>query len=233
MPTNNKHAKKTIEPPRGRGRPKSLITEPKRPRGRPRKTDPSLSDQLVAHVAHEAVAKATDRKSQLVGRPRTQPWPDDIVRACAELYVVEGDAASVSKLMGGKPSHKTINEWVNQNTGFQSYLSKFRAEFEAKLDAKFSKVLDKATDAMLDRIERGDVRIVKGEQVRVPVKLSDLPFTIGTVFDKRQLGRALPTAIREDSGGNAALAERLVGLLRQSKQAVQGEVVDVVVKAAE
>lgn len=102
----------------------------------------------------------------------------------------------------------------------RDYLKKSKANSDLELDGKMTTALLQGADKLLERIEHGDVILLKGKLVRVPLSAKDLAFCISVLFDKRKGIRELPMAA-DISSGLALIAEKLEQL--GSGQVIAGE----------
>lgn len=111
------------------------------------------------------------------------------------LYAALGNPDTVSELCS-VPAH-TIRVWRKEQW-FQDLLREIWAENNEKIDAKFTAIVEKSLEAIQDRLENGDVRVLKdGKIVRVPISAKDLSLVSAINVDKRQLLRGLPTSRSE------------------------------------
>lgn len=88
-------------------------------------------------------------------------------------------------------------------------ISQVRREENDQITAKMTTVIEKSLEAVIDRIENGDiyVSVKTGEVFRAPVKMKDLAIPIGILTDKRQLLRGEATSRAERAGQEDILRE--------------------------
>ena len=87
----------------------------------------------------------------------------------------------------------TLRQWKLQ-PWWKEIEEEIRREDEYELDAKLSKIIDRSLDAVVERVENGEFRIVNGKVVRVPASLKDVHRVAVDLVDKRQLIRGKPTS---------------------------------------
>ncbi len=75
-----------------------------------------------------------------------------------------------------------------------------KGQYSEELEAAYSRIIRRSTEEIQDRIDHGDHKLMRdGELRRVPLTGKDLSVVGGIAFDKRQLMRRQPTAIRSDT----------------------------------
>lgn len=142
---------------------------------------------------------------------------DRIVEA-ATRWLVTGNLHEVSRQMN--IPRPTMRMW-KKTEWWDPLVDAIRADKAEELDAVLTGVIHGATHAVADRLEGGEYRRDKNDEiVRVPVSARDAMMIAAIAFDKRQIGRNLPTSISESSG------DRLKALQAQLA-AVSGRVIDV------
>lgn len=153
---------------------------------------------------------------QIPIRPGSQYTLAQIQEAAAH-YVVTGKNTAVERLTG--IPNQTISDW-HKADWWQKLLGRIREEKQDEIDALYTDFIHKGVNAQLDRLENGDyVLDKKGNQVRKPVSLRDVTMSVAISFDKRQIGRNLPTTISATNSN--ALKE-----LQAQFQALTGRVVE-------
>lgn len=110
-------------------------------------------------------------------------------------------------------SRADVGNILTSNVG-RDYLKKTKARSDLELDGKMTTALLQGTEKLLDRIEHGDIILMKGKLVRIPLSAKDLAFCISVLFDKRKGIRELPQA-SEISDGLHLIAEKLSQLGQQ------------------
>lgn len=147
---------------------------------------------------------------------------EDKQRAIAN-YLVFCNMVQVSKITGIPRS--TLMTWT-KSEWWVNKITIARIEQNQKLDAKFTNIIEKATYAIEDRIENGDFRLNKKEELlRVPMTGRDLSIVTGVTFDKRNLQRGQPTSITENIDTETRL-EKLANQIRAvSQKTIEGQCV--------
>jgi len=90
-------------------------------------------------------------------------------------------------------------------------------------------IIHKAGEELKDRLEFGDFVLGKdGELKRKPISGRDLVIIQGTEYDKRQLGRNMPTSIKAQSSDSQlqALADKISVLGNAIKPPIEAERVE-------
>lgn len=120
--------------------------------------------------------------------------PQDIETA-ATVFCLTGLLTKTSEVLGistaalGKWTER--EEWINTVTRIQR-------QHSYELDHKLSNIINLAYDSVVDRLVNGDEVVTKeGEKVRKKMSGRDAAWIGSVLFDKRQIGRKLPTAISE------------------------------------
>jgi len=156
-------------------------------------------------------------------------------RTAVAHYFVHGNASYVARLQS-IPT-RTVRDWVMSDWG-QKALAALHQQNSTELDCRLTYAIHKAVDQTIDRVEFGEPMVDKstgeplvitnaaGEEVqaRKPVACQTLATTAGILYDKRQIGRNLPTRITSSSDDSALRAlkaqfESLAG------RTIEGEVV--------
>lgn len=141
----------------------------------------------------------------------------------ATYYAMSGSMAEVSRRTG--ISESTLSGWRHSDW-WPQLVEEVRSQKNVEIDAGFTRVIEKAISAVEDRLDNGDVVIVKGEELRVPVKARDAAIVAGIAFDKREQLRNPQTRPSEEDEWERLdrLADRLVTLQRTVRQRVlEGE----------
>ena len=132
-------------------------------------------------------------------------FPKEKEIEAATIFAVTGDAEQTCKLTGIEPVHF---KKLKNSEGFLELLKEIRQENSGKFEAKFTAIVQKAQENLLERLENGDVKVLKdGSQVRVPVSTRDLALVGAINFDKLQLLQGKPTTRTEKVSTNDRLAE--------------------------
>lgn len=134
-------------------------------------------------------------------------YPEQKRIEAATLYAATGNMARVSEL-SGVPLH-LVRTW-RRTDWFQDLLREIWEENNEKIDAKFTQIIEKSLEQIQDRLENGDVHVLKtGEIIRKPISAKDLSLVSAINVDKRQLLRGLPTARTEAAGATDKNINRL------------------------
>ncbi|HEX8986314.1 MAG TPA: hypothetical protein VF816_00010 [Rhodocyclaceae bacterium] len=140
------------------------------------------------------------------------------------VFAMSGSMAEVSRRTGIAES--TLSGW-RHTEWWPRLVEEVRTRKNAEIDAGLTRVIEKAICAVEDRLDNGDVLLVKGEEVRVPVRAKDAAIVAGVMFDKRQQLRDpqnRPT--REEAEEDLQrLADRLLALQSSvQRRIIEGEV---------
>lgn len=149
-------------------------------------------------------------------------------REAVAQYVVLGNYTRVSEIVN--ISDRTLQCWAQTEWWAELY-SKIQCEKKAELDAALTKTIHDSIDQVHDRIRNGDYVLNKqsksgdneSQLIRKPIGGKDL-MTIGAIaYDKRQIGRNLPTSISTSVDAKAlkALQAKFEGLARG--EVIEGE----------
>lgn len=130
---------------------------------------------------------------------------DDVIRA-AKAYLATGTWNAASKHTGIPVD--TIKTWGRKDY-WPIILEDINYLKNIETDRQLSQLMEKALSESLDRLEKGDTVIVKGELVRKPVSARDAALIAAIAYDKRALHRGDPTRIEEK---NFSIDDRLVEL---------------------
>lgn len=114
-------------------------------------------------------------------------------------------------------SKRDVGDILTSQQG-RDYLNKSKGYSDLELDGRMTKALLESTNKLLDRIEHGDIMLIKGKLVRVPLIAKDLAFCISVLFDKRKQIREIDTTT-DISDGLALIAQKL-------EQLGQGQVIE-------
>lgn len=155
--------------------------------------------------------------------------------AAREKFVYEcwrtGNKSKAGKLAGIAPG--TIVKW-SASDWFKKRTDEIRREANRQLDRKLTLLVDKGLEALEDRLDKGDSRLVfpkvaKGEDplpptlVRVPLTAQTLTIMTGVLLDKR-------TVIRKDQEEGVTPNEsfdRMVAKLREFARPKSTDAIDV------
>ena len=128
---------------------------------------------------------------------------DDVEKVAIAYFLCGTVKATIEffqSQQGIRLGHSTISKWMDREEWITA-TARIKKVHNDTLDTRMSSIISKAFSAVEDRMENGDVVIVKGEMMRKPVSMRDLAWTAAVLFDKRQIARKLPTRI---SGGESS-----------------------------
>jgi len=143
-------------------------------------------------------------------------------------YYVTGSGLETAKRTGVPDT--TISDW-RRTEWWEEATVVVRDEKSQELDSMLTGLIHKAVETSAERLENGDHKISRGKEgvevVRVPVSARDAIMVGAIAYDKRQIGRALPTSITEDSGRLATLMSQLKQIAAANNaKTIEGEVVN-------
>lgn len=102
---------------------------------------------------------------------------------------------------------------LSRTLWWQTELVELRRDSMAQAEAAMTRLHDTTLDAMMDRVQLGELSYdKKGEAVRKPMRSVDLARVAGVVFTQRQLLRNEPTTIPGDTDKLRSLADKLRAL---------------------
>jgi|ETNmetMinimDraft_15_1059895.scaffolds.fasta_scaffold00039_2 hypothetical protein len=143
----------------------------------------------------------------------------------AVAFLIHGNVSRTSEATGIPKT--TIRDW--RNTDWWGPLNEeVRAEKESEFQAGFTRIVESAIGQIEDRLQHGDVKLVKigneHEQRRVPVSAKDATMVAAISYDKLRLSLNLPTSIRAVSDNDL---ENLGRKFEEIGKKYQHEVIDV------
>ena len=137
--------------------------------------------------------------------------------ACAE-YLVKGNAQAVANSLG--IPHTTILDWKNKEW-WHTLTVQLRGQTEDRITSELDQIIERAHRETLDRLDNGDVQLVKGadgyEERRVPIKGRDAATIAAIAVDKRQILLNKPTSISGRAEGMSDLMAQFERLARESR----------------
>lgn len=146
-----------------------------------------------------------------VPQPQNSTHPESVKDDVVLQYYKLGTLKAAAEAVG--VNYQTVKAWVKHDW-WQDKLNKVKTEADKQFDRKLSKIIDLASDAIEDRIQNGDVRVLKdGTEVRVPANLIQLGTILGISFDKRAAIRKTPVTDQSPTDILAQLAQRLEKLV--------------------
>lgn len=137
-------------------------------------------------------------------------YPDAKRIEAATVFAFTGDIAKTAEL--AKLPHDTVKKW-RREAWFKEILEEIREENNDKLDTLHTTVIHKSQELLLDRLENGDVTVLRdGSVIRKPVAVKELVQISGTITDKRQIIRNKPTSISGSQSEQKSETEKLEDL---------------------
>ncbi len=153
--------------------------------------------------------------SELVG-PGSKYTDEDRRKAALE-YSLTGSLTKVAARTG--IPRKTLSDWKNKSDWWVEISAEVRHQKEAKILADNDEIIDKAHREIVDRLDNGDVQLVRTkngvELHKVPVKAKDAAVIRGISDDKRRVSLNQPTAITGNTTDMVALANEFRKLSQQ------------------
>jgi hypothetical protein len=134
--------------------------------------------------------------------------PERVMAATA--YLVTGTYKKAAKVVSVPES--TLRDWA-RHEWWGHLVEEVRSEKESEFQAGFSRIVEKAIRETEDRLDQGEVKLVKTkdgyEERRVPVSAKDAQMISAIAYDKLRLSLNLPTSIKQTSreGGLKAALE--------------------------
>ena len=140
-------------------------------------------------------------------------------------YMVHGSLTKTAKACSIPLT--TLYDW-KKSEWWPSLTETIRSEKEHEFQAGFSRIVEAAIGEIEDRLEHGDVKLVKTKdgysQQRVPISAKDATVVAGITYDKLRLSLNLPTSIRSTPDNNLeALAKRFAKIAEEHRR----EVIDI------
>ena len=157
------------------------------------------------------------KKADLSHSRATKPH-DVKLRAAAEYYMT-GSTEKAAKNMKGLVAARTIRGWKQGDTAFQNHMAQLIEDNEEESRVKYREIIQKGLDALVDRIDRGNVKVtpIEGEfetdndgnilkntrgkpilktaEHREPMTSKDLTYTTGIMIDKNRVSLGQPSRI--------------------------------------
>lgn len=179
-----------------------------------------------------AVPELTDQQRRALTDVRSPYSAEDRV-AVAVAYLIKGGnsveaAKMASPLLSEGIEAGTIRQWKSRAGWWPQAEQLARGILQQDLDRKYTALLHETEKEIMDRVKKGDHKVVNGEVQRVPVGIKDLVVTHGVISDKRAMIRGEPTSRSESTGVDLIfkLAEALREKGQTARAVIEGEVVD-------
>lgn len=157
--------------------------------------------------------------SELVPTSRGSKYSDEDRRAACAEYLVRGTMAQVSRALNIPET--TLSMWKDEDW-WHSLTVELRSRTEDRITSELDQIIERAHRETLDRLDNGDVQIVKTatgyEEHRVPVKGKDAATIAAIAVDKRQIMLNKPTSISGKAEGMSDLMAQFERLARESRE---------------
>ncbi len=173
--------------------------------------------EIVPQITDDLRKKMTDSRSQFSAEEKM---------ACVMAYLITGGNSSRAIELACVPEMKaaTLRQWKKRSKWWDDAISHAKALLQKDLDAAYTKMLHRTEKELFDRVEEGDVVILKdGSQVRKPLSAKDLIYVHGVVFDKRAMTRGEPTS-RTEKVDPLSVVNQLAKLLHEKGEAQKEEI---------
>lgn len=153
----------------------------------------------------------------VVGKPGW--WSEKKKIEALTILAATGVYKEVEKLTGVPAS--TVRVWMREQWA-RDLLDEIRGENDQAIDSKFTQIMHSALEQLSDRVENGDVKVLKdGSTLRVPIAARDLAIVTAINVDKRQLLRGKPTSRSEQVTENSRLQKLEQMFLKLAKPVVR------------
>ena len=168
---------------------------------------------------------ARSRPSATEARQRTSPISKEIKSVeqkyqCAALFVACGNLAEVERQTN--IPYQTLQSWKKQQW-WVDIVEEIKAQRYDNLDARLASIVNKATELVHDRLENGDVKVLRdGTEVRVGVDAKTASTILQNSFNQMQVVNNRPTSI----SGSLSVDEKLSKLQEQFKQFMKAKTID-------
>lgn len=165
-----------------------------------------------------------------MARDSTSEYTDEDRRRAVIEYCVLGNMRRVAERIGIPDT--TLATWKNHSDWWPVMQAEVLDQVQEEILANNLTVATKSQQALLDRIENGDVenKVLKGDggvsevvTIRTPVKARDLAIIGSIAQDKARVQLGKPTRISDTSNAMADLAEQFRELARQNQEKVVSE----------
>jgi len=149
-------------------------------------------------------------------------WPEKKRMEVVATYLATGSNTMTSAITG-VPTH-SIEYWKRQQW-WKKALDDLQYEDDLKTNAKLEQILNKSYEAVLDRLENGDVMYDPrtGKHVRIPAKLRDVHKVTTDMIDKKNLLRKTSLGANKKEEGVQLTGDHLVQLAQAFSQMALGK----------
>lgn len=161
------------------------------------------------------------REKKLKAGKQGVRWPEKKRMEVVATYLSTGSNSMTSAITGVPTA--SIEYWKRQEW-WKKALEDLQDEDDIKTNAKLEKVLEKSYEAVLDRLENGDVMYDPrtGKHVRIPAKLRDVHKVTTDMLDKKQLLRKTKLGAAKQET-QTITADHLVELAKAFSQMATGK----------
>ena len=139
----------------------------------------------------------------------------------AVYYLVHGSLTKTAKACGIPLT--TLYDW-KQSEWWPELCEQVRSEKESEFQAGFSRIVQAAIGEIEDRLEKGDVKLVKTkdgyEQKMVPISAKDATVIAGISYDKLRLSLNLPTSISSSQKSLSELSQEFQEIAKNYRRDV-------------
>lgn len=138
---------------------------------------------------------------------RGSRWDLDSKMRAAVGYAVTGTFKGAEEY--SEVPARTIRDWLDSEW-FQALLAEARQSLQDELDGRWTGLIHKITDQMLERLNKGDPKVLRdGTIAYVPVSFKDLGFIQSMVTDKRTLLRGQVAKIPQEKGSTESKLQKI------------------------
>lgn len=136
-------------------------------------------------------------------------------------FMVHGSLTKTSKACGIPLT--TLFDW-KQSEWWPELSEQIRSEKEHEFQAGFSRIVQAAISEIEDRLQHGDVRLVKGkdgyQERRVPISAKDATMVAAISYDKLRLSLNLPTTISSSQKSLTELSQEFQDIAKNYRRDV-------------
>jgi hypothetical protein len=174
----------------------------------------------------EILPEVTDALREELTDSRSQFTAEDKIAVVMAYLITGGNstkAADLSAVHEMKPA--TIRQWKKRSKWWANAEAFAKSLLQKDLDRAYTKMLHRTEQEIFDRVENGDVVMLKdGTQVRKPLGGKDLMYIHGIMHDKRAMLRGEPTS-RTEKINPMEVVHELAKVLQEQGEASKKEAV--------
>lgn len=157
---------------------------------------------------------------------RAGKYDKDFVIKTARTWLVQGSQMGTCRAVGIDKS--TLRNWMSKDW-WPILIEELKYIKQSELDGQYTGIMEKSLAEVVERLENGDEVIVNGEIRRKKVSARDAALISAIMFDKRQLLRGDPTAIKQQNFNVDERMEKLMSTFEQiarkeNEKVIEGEV---------